>query len=63
MKGIGGGNGLGGREMGLGLVSGSGSGWSDWDCGWRGEVGRGNLHWVKLWEVEEEEEEDSGSEG
>lgn len=28
-----------------------------------GESGRSNFHWVKLWEVEEEEEAESGLEG
>lgn len=53
MKGMGGGKGLGGR-------SGSGFG-SVRNRGWSGEVGRGNFHWVKLWEVDEDEDEDSGS--
>ncbi|CAA0838372.1 L-gulonolactone oxidase 3 [Striga hermonthica] len=31
-------------------------------CALEGELGRGNLHWVKLWEVlEDDEEDDSGS--
>lgn len=49
---MGGGKGLGGRSgAGIGSVR---------NCGWSGDDGRGNLHWVKLWEAEEEEDEDSG---
>lgn len=35
----------------------------DWGC-WSGEFGSGNFHWVKLWEVEEEDDDsESGCEG
>lgn len=57
---IGGGNG--GRSE-VRLVSGEGL---DWVCG-SGRTGEqvwsGNFHWVKLWEVEEEEDSESGCEG
>lgn len=52
------GGGGGGFDLGSGFGSGSGCGY-----GRMGESGRANFHWVKLWEVEEEEDSDSGLEG
>ena len=58
---MGGGNGKGGWEFGSVLICGS---CAAGECRWRGELTRGNLHWVKLWELVEEEleEEDSAYE-